>query len=627
MLKIIVLLGTLASYFWVQSTSNVFTPPETNIKILNSAEIEQLQALNLTVRNPIIFNKQTIHGRFLHITDIHPDPYYKVGSKTSKACHRGNGKAGKYGDAISGCDSPLILMNDTIAWIDSNLKDKIDFIVWTGDNARHDNDRKIPRTETAILETNQILSDLMYETFKNPDTSDPRNLLVDLIPSVGNNDVYPHNVFAIGPNSQTRELYNIWLPFVPQNQLHTFNRGAYFFKEIIPGQLAILSINTLYLFQSNPLVDNCDNRKEPGYKLFNWLSVVLKEMRSRNMKVWLTGHVPPNEKNYDISCLRKYIIWSYEYRDMIIGGLYGHMNIDHFIPLDSKAAYKSLKKLRKGNKKTKSLNIEIPDFDVPDDFSDDEYQEFSDDNDDDVDDDEYVQKELMRIMAGVPKGKVKYMNSLRTELYGNIKKKKKSGVDSERYSIAHVSASVIPTFNPGFRVWEYNITGLNDNILQMNNQPASWDEFFRGVDKYMEYFDTLDDLDEEEVHNQELKFFDYFTFKKDKTIPPKKPADIPLGPAYTPQVFSPIRYTQYFADLKSINKGKKPFKYEYEYSTDDKHYNMESLLVKDWLKLGRKLGKPTKSKKAKKSKKLDKLWQQFLKNSFIDSDYENLGYG
>lgn len=632
MIKILILIGIFCTYiyhcsFYRDAVNEVSLHPLTDVYT------QQLQALNLTVRSPIRVNKQLIHGRFLHITDIHPDLYYKEGSNVDQLCHKGEGTSGKYGDAILGCDSPIILMAETIKWIERNLKDKIDFIIWTGDNVRHDNDRNFPRTELNIFDMNQNVSDIMYEAFKNPDTSNPRNLLVDLIPSLGNNDVYPHNLFAPGPTLQTREMYKIWSPFIPQNQLHIFNRGAYFFREIIPNQLAILSINTLYLFQSNPLVDNCDRKKDPGYKLFEWLGVVLKEMRARNMKVWLSGHVPPNEKNYDISCLRKYIIWTYEFRDVIIGGLYGHMNIDHFIPLDAKAAYKSLKDLRK-DKKGKAKGLDFESFELDDDYDDIDFEDIeipdfeidieSNQFDDESEDDEVTlkQQEPMKILGGTPRNKVGYLESLREEYYASIKKRLKSGVNGERYSIAHVTASVIPTFNPGLRVWEYNTTGL-DTLLSTSSNYESWDSFFEGVDKYMEYLDSVDDND------NPYTAFDYFTFKKDKTIPSKKPANIPLGPAYTDQTFSPTRYTQYYADLSAINKGDKPFNYEYEYSTDDKHYKMQSLLVNDWLKLGRKLGKPVKDKQkgTKVDKKLETLWGKYLKHSFIDSDYENLGYG
>ncbi|EGV65324.1 Endopolyphosphatase [Yamadazyma tenuis] len=597
MLKLIA--PVLALYLWACSvTAPGLTASEVR---LEAAAASDLQALNLTVRNPIAVNNQVIHGRFLHITDIHPDEFYRPGSSPDKMCHGGHGDAGRYGDAILGCDSPLELMNQTFEWINTHLKDKIDFIVWTGDNIRHDNDRNFPRTEMNIFDMNEHVSGSLYELFKNPDTSNPRNLVVDLIPSLGNNDVYPHNLFAPGPTLQTREMYKIWSHFIPQNQLHIFNRGAYFFREVVPGQLAVVSINTLYLFRSNPLVDNCDRRKDPGYKLFEWLGVVLKEMRARGMKVWLTGHVPPNEKNYDISCLRKYIIWSYEYRDVIIGGLYGHMNIDHFIPLDSRAAYRSL---------AGSGKVSVADWDGDE----------SDDDDDDVD---LVQQPPMRIAGGTPLNKVRYMDSVRSDVYGKIAKRRKSGPHGDRYTVAHVTASVIPTFNPGLRVWEYNTTGL---ASMLNNQPASanWDQFFAGVDRHMAYLDTVDDVD----HTRGVSMFDYFSSRKDNTLPPKKPADIPVGPAYTPQTFTPLRYTQYYVDLASVNAGKKPFGYEHEYSTDDRTYHMESLLVENWLSLGRSLAAPVKNPvKAGDDPALAQLWDTFLAHSFVDSDYENLGYG
>lgn len=550
-------------------------------------------------------------------------------------CHGGTGTAGKYGDAVLGCDSPVILMNKTLEWIEHNLKDKIDFVVWTGDNIRHDNDRQYPRYESDIFQMNQHVSDKIYQLFSNEDKLDPRNMLVDVIPSLGNNDVYPHNLFSPGPTLQTREMFKIWSPYVPQDQFHIFSRGAYFFKEVVPGQLAVLSINTLYLFQSNPLVDSCDRKKDPGYKLFKWLGVILKEMRSRNMKVWLSGHVPPNEKNYDISCLRKYIIWSYEFRDVIIGGLYGHMNLDHFIPLDAKAAYKSLKRLKKDKKKKKKKKgkgksiegseFEIPDFDITCDIDQEEEDlEFEQEEDNDI----LTQQPPMRITGGIPNNKVRYMETLREDLYAKIKGISKSGIEGERYSIAHVTASVIPTFNPGLRVWEYNTTGLN-SLLE--NQPiySDWTQFFAGVDKYMEYLDSFDEDEDEYDDDLDLSASNYFTFKKDKTLPPKKPADIPLGPAYTPQTFSPLRYTQYYLDLEKVNSGEKPFNFEYEYSTDDKHYGMKQLLVKDWLKLGRKIGKPVKQSKkpVTEDPKLQKLWDKFLHRAFVDSGYENMGYG
>lgn len=636
---IVAVLAVIAAFGVILSTTETSVPKflaqnagigKVNYTTVNLSEEQKahLLKLGLTPKNPVNVTDpltgatRTIHGRFVHLTDFHPDNYYKAGSTHEDLCHSGKGTAGKYGDAILGCDSPMELVEGTIDWVAKNLKDQIDFIVWTGDNMRHDNDRRYPRTETSIFDMNEQIAELMHEKFGNLP-----------IPSLGNNDVYPHNLFAPGPTLQTREFFKIWRPFVPQLQLHIFNRGAYFFQEVIPNQLAVLSINTLYLFQLNPLVDTCDKKKDPGYKIFLWLGYVLKEMRKRNMKVWLTGHVPPNAKNYDISCLRKYIAWSHEYRDVIIGGLYGHMNIDHFIPLDSVMAYNSLQKKFKDvefdslqfdtDVDTEELGEEVEE-DLPDVELEDLYRTFkapiyNDDADSelgfdfDFNDDVWVE-------GGVPNGKVGYMNTLRETLYASVKKKRKSGLHGERYSVVHVTASVVPTFNPGVRVWEYNITELYDTKA---HEAESWEQFFSSIDGVLE--------------DEELSF-DIFKLKKnkkkDKTLPPKMPEDAKLGPGYVPQLFTPERYVQYYLDLAEVNKGNKPFEYELEYATDDATFGMKDATTGLWLKTARKLGQPIKESRKQKSAvkpprndKLEKLWETFLQYTFVSSDYEHKGYG
>lgn len=591
---------------------------------LLSAELTERSRLGLTHKNPVeILNpitgeKRKIHGRFLHITDFHPDPHYKEGSDVDGMCHGSDkGLASKYGDAILGCDSPMILVENTIKWVEENLKDKIDFIVWTGDNMRHDNDRRYPRTESDIFDMNEEIAELMHDKFG------------DLpIPSLGNNDVFPHNLFAPGPTLQTREFFKLWRAFVPQSQLHIFNRGAYFFQEVIPNQLAVLSINTLYLFASNPLVDSCDRKKDPGYKLFLWLGYVLKEMRKRNIKVWLTGHVPPHAKNYDISCLRKYVAWSHEYRDVIIGGLYGHMNIDHFLPLDAVQAYKSIQK------KYSSLGFEYDNvFESTLDETLDLETIYAAHNSPIWQDtfDKGLAVEFSRnvdAQGGIPSRKVAYMDTIREFTYAEIKGKRKSGNHGERYSVVHVASSIVPTFNPGMRVWEYNITDLYDS---QRIRSQDWDSFFAEVDAILEADDETIDRAESFLSPREK----IDILKKDKTLPPKMPEDLELGPAYVPQLFTPERYVQYYLDLEAVNKKEKPFDYEIEYTTDDKAYKMRDLTVALWLKLGRSLGEPIreekknqkKKKKQKAESKLEALWKKFLSHNFISSNYENLGYG
>lgn len=625
------------SYNIWNSVTSKSNKPYISIKTLdlNDTQIDDLKRLGLTPKKSVEIvkpdnSKQTIHGRFLHITDFHIDHHYQKGSDIDKVCHGGEGKASKYGDAILGCDSPPILVEETFKWITDNLIDKIDFIVYTGDSARHDNDRNYPRTRQHIFNMNKEISD-KFVTLTSESDGQP------LIYPVSNNDIMPHNLMDTGPSLQTRELFEAWRPFIPQVQMHTYLMGAYYFQEVIPNQLAVLSLNTMYWFDSNPMVDDCDNKGDPGYKLFEWLGYVLKEMRARNMKVWLCGHVPPNEKNYDTTCLRKYIAWTHEYRDVIVGGLYGHMNLDHFIPLDSVQAYKSIQKDFKDEFKQKSVFSVEDEDDLA--LEDSNLYKALDEN---------FSDKFFRVTGGVPNNKVTYLETLREELYARLKGKKKSGEHFERYSIAHVTASIIPTFNPGMRVWEYNITDLEDKLQQVKFEP--WDKFFAGVERMIEVQSNyVDEKDNDEMNWQEM---DDITIerkkkhkkknrkkKKDHTFPKPMPENLPLGPAYIEQTFTPERYVQYYADLESINKGKKEFGYEIEYSTDDSLYGLKALTVEEWIKFGRKLGEPVKDLKnnvnkgkkkknnGKKYKKLQQIWNAYLKHAFISSDYEHKGYG
>ncbi|CAI4379511.1 BAQ_1a_G0013000.mRNA.1.CDS.1 [Saccharomyces cerevisiae] len=614
-----------------------------SLQLLNDIEFT---SLGLTPREPVIIKdvktgkERKLHGRFLHITDIHPDPYYVEGSSIDAVCHTGKPSkkkdvAPKFGKAMSGCDSPVILMEETLRWIKENLRDKIDFVIWTGDNIRHDNDRKHPRTEAQIFDMNNIVADKMTELFSAGNEEDPRDFDVSVIPSLGNNDVFPHNMFALGPTLQTREYYRIWKNFVPQQQQRTFDRSASFLTEVIPGKLAVLSINTLYLFKANPLVDNCNSKKEPGYQLLLWFGYVLEELRSRGMKVWLSGHVPPIAKNFDQSCYDKFTLWTHEYRDIIIGGLYGHMNIDHFIPTDGKKARKSLLKAMEQSTRV---------------------QQGEDSNEEDEEtelnrilDHAMAAKEVF-LMGAKPSNKEAYMNTVRDTYYRKVwnklervdeknvenEKKKKEKKDKkkkkpitrkeliERYSIVNIGGSVIPTFNPSFRIWEYNITDIVNDSNFAVSEYKPWDEFFESLNKIMEDSLLEDEMDSSNIEvgiNRE-KMGEKKNKKKkknDKTMPIEMPDKYELGPAYVPQLFTPTRFVQFYADLEKINQelhnsfveSKDIFRYEVEYTSDEKPYSMDSLTVGSYLDLAGRLyeNKPA--------------WEKYVEWSFASSGYKD----
>jgi endopolyphosphatase len=92
-----------------------------------------------------------LYGRFLHITDIHPDPFYEPGASQSSACHRTDlnhsPPAGYYGAPYrcvnypcfwsigqrsflsSSCDAPFSLTNFTLDFLDEHWTSDIDFVI------------------------------------------------------------------------------------------------------------------------------------------------------------------------------------------------------------------------------------------------------------------------------------------------------------------------------------------------------------------------------------------------------------------------------------------------------------------------------------------------------------------
>lgn len=183
----------------------------------------------------------------LNPPDFHPDPFFKTYSSTEEeaACHRKHGPAGIYGAETSGCDSPISLVNETFKWINENLRDSIDFIIWTGDSARHDNDEKIPRTHEEVIQQNEFLVSKFAEVFGNKKTDPYNDFVIPIVPTFGNNDIMPHNIFLSGPNKWTMKYLEVWKGFIPEEQRHQFQQGGWFFVEVIPRKLAVFSLNTM----------------------------------------------------------------------------------------------------------------------------------------------------------------------------------------------------------------------------------------------------------------------------------------------------------------------------------------------------------------------------------------------
>ena len=211
----------------------------------------------------------------------------------------------------------------------------------------------ILENEKQVVGLNEFMVQKMFEVFgkHNGDErdDDPNNdYIVPIIPTFGNNDILPHNIFRSGPNKWTRGYAQIWKQFIPEAQKHQFEQGGWFYVEVIPNKLAVFSLNTMYFFTSNAAADGCAAPSEPGYRQMEWLRIQLQYMRDRGMKVVLTGHVPPTREKsktgWDETCWQKYTLWLRQYRDVIVTSIYGHFNYDHFILQDFEDLNKNTKK-------------------------------------------------------------------------------------------------------------------------------------------------------------------------------------------------------------------------------------------------------------------------------------------
>ena len=567
--------------------------------------------------------------------DFHPDPFYETYSSTEAdaACHRGNGPAGVFGAETTDCDSPTSLVNATFKWINEHLKDKVDFVVWTGDSSRHDSDEEIPRTEKEIIDTNKLLVHKFEEVFGTEDGTEPINdFTIPIIPNFGNNDIMPHNIMQPGPNKWTQKYLSVWRKFIPEEQRHGFSTGGWFFVEVIPNRLAVFSLNTMYFFEHNTAVDGCAERSEPGYQQMEWLRIQLQFIRNRGMKAILMGHVPPARTEakllWDETCWQKYTLWLQQFRDVVIGALYGHMNIDHFLIQDNKNInHKALVGKREFVSRT-ALDDELTIQSTADYLTE-------------------LREDWSQI-PDAPKKKSKSNSGLGYfyDLVEGITKKKKKkpkktkedkflekigGEWAERYSVSLVSASVVPNYFPTLRVIEYNISGLEDlpvARVECHEKMSLEDADAQRLIQNEEEGEKEESPEVEKKKKKTKKGKGRKKTRKPKVNIPKPPSkSAPPGPAYSPQTFSWISYQQYFANLTRINddfgkdqtvgeekwhngkhSGKKPhkdtwkrhkkFTYEIEYDTrNDSIFALKDLTVRSFVELAGRIGqyKPSKS--------------------------------
>uniref|UniRef100_A0A0N4ZDK1 Sphingomyelin phosphodiesterase n=1 Tax=Parastrongyloides trichosuri TaxID=131310 RepID=A0A0N4ZDK1_PARTI len=283
--------------------------------------------------------------RVLHLTDIHIDRNYSVGSEancgykklinTDAFCCRvypddkeedvrtvdkeKSVPAGYWGSPYK-CDIPFRTFINAMEHISKN--DKFDYIIVTGDLESHDIwDYTKSRTMTNIMNITSILNSYFPNT--------------PIYQATGNHEGVP--IDAMGPHSMpeysTRGpqwLYNTfaqaWKRDLPASTQSGIKYRASYAVQPYQG-LKLISLNTIYCSEVN--LYNYLNQTDPDGTL-QWLSDELLASEKIGQKVHIMSHIPPGESY----CMKG---WSYNFyrlverfESTIMFIALGHTHKDHF---------------------------------------------------------------------------------------------------------------------------------------------------------------------------------------------------------------------------------------------------------------------------------------------------------
>ena len=195
-----------------------------------------------------------------------------------------------------------------------------DFILLTGDLARHDDYKPIPRTFDEIMHENNLVAKYIATAFPN----------IPVLPSIGNNDVYPHDqMFPPGPNNTVLPgLAKAWAPLLDADMTQAMLQGGWMSRILTNGNRA-LSLNTLY-FAYGP---DCNVTGATALEQLEWLSALLENAQQSNSYLIISGHVPPHM--WLPSCRALYAQLCSANAGTIKAQIFGHLHSDQFHFIDS----------------------------------------------------------------------------------------------------------------------------------------------------------------------------------------------------------------------------------------------------------------------------------------------------
>ena len=268
------------------------------------------------------WNNNTGLGKFIQITDIHLDIYYKQGYHTNcglPICCRPDSNSfsndnvnisNKWGSPYGKCDIPISLLKSVLNFTSNNI-DNVDSIFLTGDGPPHDIWEQSRRYNLNVNDAIRTFTKYYF-----PNTS--------VFPIIGNHDTFPINQEPGLTQSDWlyKNLSMRWKYWFSNDSLNTFNFGGFYTQRVKPG-FRIIGLNT-NVYPKENWWQSLYNKDDYGHQLA-WLRDVLNQSKVNQEKVIILAHHSPNNW-YSKEFIDYYTNLLLEYSDIIEISIYGHQH-------------------------------------------------------------------------------------------------------------------------------------------------------------------------------------------------------------------------------------------------------------------------------------------------------------
>ena len=274
---------------------------------------------------------------WLHISDIHVDMKYNVGSANkcveysklgTMCCRRfdipinGSEPCSKYGDLNN--DIPPLLFKSIMNWTKYNVK--FDFIINTGDSGSHKDINQVFTNDN--IDSIDFVSNTIDELYPN----------IGVYNVIGNHDAFPlvDQTFP-GYNIFLKKITKKWSKWV--KDINMINYGYY--EVNISKKVKIITVNSLYYDKNN--VYQISSKVEDIKRINNqmlWLNNTLNKSKREKRKVILLNHIGIKESESN-DYMNKNLINILEYqKENILLMLNGHSHESRFLLYKKEDNYK-----------------------------------------------------------------------------------------------------------------------------------------------------------------------------------------------------------------------------------------------------------------------------------------------